>query len=74
LQLQRKDSLGQIRNIQGYIIISAEELVDNNDEVVMELRGINLDKKDWFGKSDPFIEIYKITESNDYVLVHKTEV
>lgn len=59
---------------QSYIIISAEELIANNDEVILQLNGINLDKKDWFGKSDPFIEIYKSNESGDFLLVHKTEV
>lgn len=56
------------------IIVDAEELIANNDEVVLQLTGTNLDKKDWFGKSDPFIEIYKHTDSGDYTLVHKTEV
>ncbi|KAK7598196.1 hypothetical protein V9T40_006431 [Parthenolecanium corni] len=62
------------KEISSSIIIEAEELVANNDEVVLQLTGTNLDKKDWFGKSDPFIEIYKFTDSGDCTLVHKTEV
>lgn len=74
LQLQLKTDYGRVEPTQSYIIISAEELVSNNDEVILQLCGTNLDKKDWFGKSDPFIEIYKSTESGDFVLTHKTEV
>ncbi len=33
-----------------------------------------LDKKDFFGKSDPFVVISKSNESGEYVVVHKTEV
>lgn len=62
------------REVFSSIIIEAEELIANNDEVVLQLTGTNLDKKDWFSKSDPFIEIYKQTDSGDYTLVHKTEV
>lgn len=74
LQLQRKTDYGRVEPIQSYILISAEELSSNNDEVTLQFRGHNLDKKDWFGKSDPFIEIYKTTESGEFILVHKTEV
>lgn len=74
LQLQRKTDYGRVEPISSYILISAEELACNNDEIVIQFRGQNLDKKDWFGKSDPFIEIYKTTENGEYVLVHKTEV
>lgn len=62
------------REISSSIIVEAEELVTNNDEVVLQLTGTHLDKKDWFGKSDPFIEIYKYSNSGDCTLVHKTEV
>lgn len=72
--MQLKTDYGRVEPTQSYIIISAEELVSNNDEVILQLCGTNLDKKDWFGKSDPFIEIYKSTESGDFVLTHKTEV
>lgn len=72
--MQRKTDYGRIESSPSSIIISAEELSSNNDEVVIQLRGQNLDKKDWFGKSDPFLEIYKTTENGEFVLVHKTEV
>jgi hypothetical protein len=59
---------------QGCIIIIAEELVALKDEVVMQFRGTKLDKKNFLGKSDPFLVFYKSLESGEYVVVHKTEV
>lgn len=58
----------------GYLFVTAEELAALKDEVVLRFSGHKLDKKDFFGKSDPFLEIYKSTESGEYSLVHKTEV
>jgi hypothetical protein len=36
--------------------------------------GQHLDKKDFFGKSDPFLRISKAREDNTFVSVHQTEV
>lgn len=58
----------------GYIQIMAEELQTNKDEVTIKLSGHKLDRKDWFGRSDPFLEMHKSTESGMYTLIHKTEV
>ena len=55
------------------MLLSAEELAAQKDEVTLKFSGHKLDRKDFFGKSDPFLEFYKSTESGDYVLVHKTE-
>jgi len=33
-----------------------------------------LDKKDFFGKSDPYLEISRSTESGQYTVIHRTEV
>ena len=52
----------------------SEELSGNNDEATFVFTATNLDKKDFFGKSDPYMEISRSTESNQYVLVHRTEV
>ncbi|KAL1110298.1 hypothetical protein AAG570_008375 [Ranatra chinensis] len=59
---------------QGYLYITAEELSALKDEVIMKFSGHKLDKKDFFGKSDPFLEIHKSMESGGYCIVHKTEV
>jgi len=46
----------------------------DRDEVILEMSGFKLDKKDFFGKSDPFLEIFKLTDTGNYTLVYKTEV
>jgi len=56
------------------IHITAEELSSNKEMLTLKFSGKKLDKMDWFGKSDPFIEILRSTESNQYILVHRTEV
>jgi len=62
---------------RGMLILMAEELVSNKDELQLQLIGHKLDKKNsWFGQSNPFIVISKATEATlaNYVVVHKTEV
>ncbi|BES98349.1 Copine [Nesidiocoris tenuis] len=58
----------------GHIIVSAEEMSTSKDELLLKVSGQNLDKKDWFGKSDPFLEYFKSTEGGEFSLVHRTEV
>ncbi|KAF4519902.1 hypothetical protein B566_EDAN008278 [Ephemera danica] len=58
----------------GSIIITAEELSSQKDDVMFHFSGHGLDKKDWFGKSDPFLVLHKAMENGEYVVVHKTEV
>ncbi|KAM8881472.1 copine-3-like isoform 1-T1 [Synchiropus picturatus] len=57
---------------RGTITISAEEQTDNR-VVKFEMSARKLDKKDFFGKSDPFLEFYKQTEGG-WKLAHRTEV
>ncbi|KAM7370135.1 hypothetical protein PAMP_011415 [Pampus punctatissimus] len=57
---------------KGTITICAEERTDNR-VVEFECAGRQLDKKDFFGKSDPFLEFYKQTETG-WQLAHRTEV
>lgn len=59
---------------RGMLILTAEELASNKEEIEMQLVGHRLDKKDFWGKSDPFIIISRATESGAFVAVHKTEV
>uniref|UniRef100_A0A8C6LR08 Copine-3 n=1 Tax=Nothobranchius furzeri TaxID=105023 RepID=A0A8C6LR08_NOTFU len=56
----------------GTITICAEEQTDNR-VVAFEAAARKLDKKDFFGKSDPFLEFYKQTETG-WQLAHRTEV
>ena len=73
LPLTNKE-LGARGDQHGHVIVVAEELAALKDELVMQFSGVKLDKKDFFGKSDPFLVFHKSMESGDYVIVHKTEV
>ena len=59
---------------KGKIYITAEELIANKEVATFEVCGVKLDKKDFFGKSDPFLVIYKESPNGQWVVVHKTEV
>ena len=58
----------------GKILVTAEELASNKEVVTFGLEGKKLDNKDMFGKSDPFLTIYKQSSNGQWTLVHKTEV
>lgn len=58
----------------GSITLSAEELSSCKDDVTMQWIGKKLDKKDFFGKSDPFLLFHKSNEDGTFTVVHKTEV
>uniref|UniRef100_A0A672MHB8 Copine 4 n=1 Tax=Sinocyclocheilus grahami TaxID=75366 RepID=A0A672MHB8_SINGR len=56
-----------------YLQITAEELTGNNDYVELSFSARKLDDKDFFSKSDPFLEIYRENDDNTQQLVHRTE-
>lgn len=60
----------------GTLQIHVEELdtAGAKKSVALRLRGSGLDKKDFFGKSDPFIVISKSRPGGVYAAVHQTEV
>ncbi|KAM6928064.1 copine-1 isoform 2-T3 [Xenentodon cancila] len=68
LQLKKGKPAGK-----GSITITAEEIKDNR-AIVLELEARKLDNKDTFGKSDPFLEIFKQGDDGKWQLVHRTEV
>uniref|UniRef100_A0A8C4UCL4 Copine-3 n=4 Tax=Neognathae TaxID=8825 RepID=A0A8C4UCL4_FALTI len=53
--------------------ITAEEVKDNR-VVLLEVEARKLDSKDFFGKSDPYLEFHKQTGDGNWVMVHRTEV
>uniref|UniRef100_A0A3B4AF80 Copine-3 n=1 Tax=Periophthalmus magnuspinnatus TaxID=409849 RepID=A0A3B4AF80_9GOBI len=57
---------------KGTITVSAEEIKDNR-VVNFEVQARKLDNKDIFGKSDPYLEFFKQTETG-WQLAHRTEV
>ncbi|NXX55818.1 CPNE1 protein, partial [Scopus umbretta] len=58
---------------KGTITISAEEIKDTR-VVYLEIEARNLDKKDFLGKSDPFLEFYKQSDAGTWQLVYRSEV
>ncbi|XP_053539658.1 copine-9 [Ictalurus punctatus] len=58
----------------GNIILTAEELSNCRDIATMQLCANKLDKKDFFGKSDPFLVFYRSNEDGTFTICHKTEV
>ena len=39
----------------------------------MQARGVKLAKKDWFGKSDPYLQFCRLRPDGTYDIVHQTE-
>ncbi|KAM4615077.1 copine-8 isoform 2-T2 [Polymixia lowei] len=58
----------------GTVIVKAEELSNCRESVMMQFCGNKLDKKDFFGKSDPFLVFYRSNEDGTFTICHKTEV
>ncbi|KAK8764365.1 hypothetical protein V5799_033022, partial [Amblyomma americanum] len=58
----------------GTILLTVEEVLDCKRVVDIQWQGRKLDRKDWFGKSDPFLEFYRVSEDNSYTAVFRTEV
>ena len=56
------------------LIVDVEEVSRNNDAVQIQFSALKLDKKDTFGKSDPFYIISKGMSSGQFVIVHRSEV
>lgn len=67
-----KSAVGDGSN--GYILIAAEELSALKNEIILQLSGIKLENKHWFGKASPSLVFHKSTESNSYSIVHQTEI
>ncbi|MGH0120889.1 UNVERIFIED_CONTAM: hypothetical protein FKN15_014073 [Acipenser sinensis] len=55
------------------ISVIAEELSGNDDYVELSFSARKLDDKDFFSKSDPFLEIFRINDDATQQLVHRTE-
>lgn len=57
----------------GSVVITCEELSMCKDELELQFLAKKLDRKDWFGSSDPFLVFMKSNEAGTYTVVHKTE-
>jgi len=53
--------------------VKCEEISGEQGTIHFSIAGEKLDKKDLFGKSDPFLQFFRIREDNTWVQVHQTE-
>ncbi|XP_078789798.1 copine-4 isoform X3 [Oryzias latipes] len=59
---------------KAIVTITAEELTGNDDYIELSFSARKLDDKDFFSKSDPFLEIYRVNDDATMQLVYRTEV
>ena len=55
----------------GKIQIVAEEVAACRETVFLTFEAKDLDNKDFFSKSDPFLEISRANENGEFSLVHR---
>ncbi|WRX24769.1 C2 domain - like 10 [Theobroma cacao] len=72
LNLHSRNGPGGSRNL-GTLTVHAEENFSSRMAVEMKLRCSQLDNKDMFSKSDPFLRISRLLESGNSVPICKTE-
>lgn len=58
----------------GDIIIRSEEMSNCKEIITLQFKANKLDKKDFFGKSDPYLEFQRSNEDGSFTVVHRTEV
>ena len=61
------------KGTSGSLVVSSEELSMCKDELKLQFLAKKLDKKDWFGSSDPFLRFSRSNEAGTYTVVHQTE-
>jgi len=61
------------RGTNGSLIVTCEELSMCKDELELQFLGKKMDKKDFFGSSDPFLIFSRSNEGGSYTVVHKSE-
>ncbi|ETE61489.1 Copine-4, partial [Ophiophagus hannah] len=67
-------TLGQDKRFGFQDKVIAEELSGNDDYVELSFSARKLDDKDFFSKSDPFLEIFRMNDDATQQLVHRTEL
>ncbi|KAK3023614.1 hypothetical protein RJ639_043882 [Escallonia herrerae] len=74
LTLNLHNRNGHGLKILGTLTVHAEETAASRNAVEMTLRCSQLDNKDMFSKSDPFLRISRVVETGGSIPVFKTEV
>jgi hypothetical protein len=57
----------------GSLIIRGEEIKTSRHCFEFHFRGVKLDKKDFFGKSDPYLKLFRSIGESQWTEIHKTE-
>lgn len=65
---------GKGNGTQGSVTIRGEERIETKQTLSIHFAAEKLDKKDFFGKSDPFLIFYRSREGGQWEVVHKTEI
>lgn len=58
----------------GQLILIGEEDVISKQNVVLLVKGLNLEDKDTFSKSDPFFRLYRQANNGEWIIVYESEV
>ncbi|XP_051837608.1 copine-9 isoform X2 [Antechinus flavipes] len=65
----------KLASVWGQIVLPFPSSVSHSQDIAtMQLCANKLDKKDFFGKSDPFLVFYRSNEDGTFTICHKTEV
>jgi hypothetical protein len=62
------------RGFGGEFLIRAEKLSSNTEMATISFTASNLDKKDLWGKSDPYLVISKAYSDGSFSVVHRTKI
>jgi hypothetical protein len=74
LNLQHKNATGEGKGDLGTITIRAEEVSQLQYMLELKFSAQGLDKKDFLGKSDPYLEFAKENPDGSYTTTHRTQV
>lgn len=65
---------GSLGKGNGSLEVTAREVSSSREVLTMNFIGTNLDKKDFMGKSDPYLVLYRTNQNGTHTAAHKTEV
>lgn len=57
----------------GTIVVRSEEVKDSDTKLTLCCAGHEIEKKDMFGKSDPYLIFYRLLDDGKWLECHRTE-
>ena len=61
-------------NRYAKLVVLLREIKKETQKLTLQFRAHNVDKKDFFGKSDPYLLVFKKTEDGSWTKVYKSEI